>query len=97
MNKEYAILGIFAVGLAALLCACIFLGRNLHNDHQRSMNTEELRDDLRRVVDNYPSATIAEILGVLELLKFEFCRRLETCSHPDAEKKGNSAKPDSTP
>ena len=56
--------------------------------------TEELRDDLRRVIDNYPTLTVAETLGVLELLKFEWCRRLEMCGHPDAQKHGDSAQPD---
>ena len=41
-------------------------------------HTEELRDDINRVIANYPSMTIVETLGTLELLKAELIERLRT-------------------
>ena len=57
-------------------------------------NTEELRDDLHRVVTNYPNLTVVQIVGILELVKADLFESLRICSHPDAQKQGDSATPD---
>ena len=56
--------------------------------------SEDLRDDLRRVIRNYGSVTVCEILGVLELLKAETIDALKACDHPDAQKRDDTAAPD---
>jgi hypothetical protein len=41
-------------------------------------DTEEMRDDMNRIITNYPSLTVCQTLGVLELLKAELIERLRT-------------------
>ena len=56
-------------------------------------DSEEMRNDLRRVVNNYGSVTVAETLGVLELLKVELCDRLKN-SGPECDALPDRPKPD---
>lgn len=59
------------------------------NDHVgnqgRCSDAEDLRDDLNRVITNYPSLTVVETIGMLELVKAEWVERLRT-SGPATDK-----------
>lgn len=46
---------------------------------------EELRSDLERVIDNYPSLTVAETVGVLEIVKQGIWERLKA-SGPETDR-----------
>lgn len=56
--------------------------------------TEEFRSDIERVIRNYPGLTVAETIGVLELIKQQVFDQLRACNHPDAQREGPSATPD---
>lgn len=44
--------------------------------------TEELRDDIRRIVSNYPSLTIAQVVGVLEIAKLDVIEAMRQAVKP---------------
>lgn len=47
---------------------------------------EDMRDDLRRVIDSYSGMSISQTIGILEMMKQELWDRLRECDHPDAQK-----------
>lgn len=56
-----------------------------------SAETEELRGDIERVIDNYPRLTVCETVGVLELVKLGIVERLRTS---DGNERTDKPKPD---
>lgn len=48
--------------------------------------TEELRDDIHRVIGNYPKLTFVECVGILHLVVMDLAEALKDCEHPQAQK-----------
>lgn len=48
--------------------------------------SEDMRDDIRRVIDSYGGMTFSQIIGILEMIKQEMFDRLRNSEHPDAQK-----------
>lgn len=53
---------------------------------RRPAHTEEFRDDINRIITNYPQMTVCETLGALELIKAELVERLRT-SGPETDRR----------
>ncbi len=49
-------------------------------------DSEEMRDDINRIINNYPSMTVCQTLGVLCLIRAEVIERLRT-SGPATDRK----------
>lgn len=84
MSPAFAIFCILWISLIIWLCRPRSKRKKLRSEGRAG--TEELRDDLHRIITNYGSLTFVETVGVLRLVEMDLAEQLRDCDHPSAQK-----------